>query len=732
MNIRRVSSPGPRAAAVGALLLLCTALVSEGWAQPPPDLRSSELRPVSLEELLSISTVTGSGGEVEERASTPANILFISRAEILQNGWQSVGEALATVPGLYLIDAGTGPSIGVRGVTGGLRAGTRLVKVMINGVAVNFRPDLRAFLGPEYLPVSVIERIEIAFGPLSSLYGANAFIATVNVITRTPTPGTTVEATGSSQFVDRARIGWRTSAVATYGSPNVSLLLGAATAGLDRSGRSVRQTFPGQDPTDSRFQPYFGDVSQADDAFPATAYGQLKILRTPAGTISLEGGVQRLKANGEFELNSTLTHESREAILNGWANVKLDKRWSDRQTTTLSVGASSGAPDKDEQFFLTSSRGRTFKRNFGYKAVDGSFTYLINFGQKLNLRLGVDGELDREDILYYTAIFNQAEGTRRPGDQLELIDADTERQQLLSDLGADLQVSTAPFEAAPNLRLTATGRVDKVSYGDFGPPLQPSWRVALTNKWGHGLYVKLIGGKAFQAPSGVLMFAQPGFGAANNIIGNLNATGIPGLRPQSIESAELVVYGLVASRAVLEASLFYQVLKDKIEFRSGGTDYVARNGGQTQYAGAEAAAHFEFGPVKPFVTGAGVARVVNNKLLLTALPAYPNLMGTAGLDVDLFGDHLHGSGRVRVVGERGGTVSNQLYNLDQPYTLRGYATVDMTLSTARLFLLGDNAETRFVVSAQDLLNQSRSEPAFGGYDVPVLGRRVLFEIRQTF
>src|SRR4051794_35808627 len=121
---------------------------------PQTDAASGDLRPVSLEELLNISTVTASGGEVDERASAPANIVFIGRAEILQNGWQSVGEALQSVPGLSLIDRGTGPSRGVRGVTGGRGAGPRLVKVMINGVAVNFRPDQRAFLGPEYLPVA--------------------------------------------------------------------------------------------------------------------------------------------------------------------------------------------------------------------------------------------------------------------------------------------------------------------------------------------------------------------------------------------------------------------------------------------------------------------------------------------------------------------------------------------------------------------------------------------------
>ena len=49
-----------------------------------------------------------------------------------------------------------------------------------------------------------------------------------------------------------------------------------------------------------------------------------------------------------------------------------------------------------------------------------------------------------------------------------------------------------------------------------------------------------------------------------------------------------MLYGLIAWRAALEASVFYQMLNDKIEFRSGGTDYVARNGGATSYTGVEA------------------------------------------------------------------------------------------------------------------------------------------------
>jgi outer membrane receptor protein involved in Fe transport len=712
--------------------LVVTAIAPEmGRAQPdgnPADSRISELRPVSLEELLNLTTATGSGGEVEERATAAANIVFISRAEILQNGWQSVGEALATVPGLYLIDSGTGPSMGVRGVTGGFRAGSRLVKVMIDGTAVNFRPDLRAFLGPEYLPVAAIERIEIAMGPLSSLYGANAFIATVNVITRLPPPGTQVEASVAGQYLDGGGLGWRSAGLATYGGPNVSVMLAASTAGLDRSGRQVQRTFDAQDPADVRFEDYFAEPSRGDDANPASVYGQLKIWKTPAGALTFAGGVQHLDANSEFELNSTLTHESRESLVNAWLSGKLEKQWSESHTTTVTAGVAGGAPTRDEQFYLTGSRGRAFTRNFGYRAVNASITSLLSFDQVFSIRLGVDGEIDQEDVLFYTAVFNQAEGSRRPGDRLDLIAEGKDRRQLLSDVGADLQISGAPFE---NLRLTASGRVDRVSYGDFGPPLQYSWRLVMAQRWGSDLFAKLIAGKAFQAPSGVLMFAEPGFGAANNIIGNLNATGIPGLRPQTIESAELVIYGLVASRAVLEGSVFFQVLKDQIEFRSGGTDYVARNGGQVEMVGAEAAAHLEFGNFRPFLTGAAVSRLVEGKLLLDPPPAYPNLVGTAGMDLDLFDQKLHFSGRVRVVGKRGATDSNVLYN-DNRYDLPAFATVDLTASTGGLHLIGDAAETRFILSASDLLDQTRSEPAFGGYDLPALGRRVLLELRQTF
>ena len=113
----------------------------------------------------------------EPIGSTDTELIFCDLLErFARHGWRSLGEVLANVPGLYVIDDLVLPSVSVRGVSGGLNAGTRIVKVMVDGTVVNFRPDLTAFLGPELIPIEVIDRIEIAKGPLSAVYGANAFL----------------------------------------------------------------------------------------------------------------------------------------------------------------------------------------------------------------------------------------------------------------------------------------------------------------------------------------------------------------------------------------------------------------------------------------------------------------------------------------------------------------------------------------------------------------------------
>src|SRR5262252_1155915 len=172
---------------------------AEDTKEPAPAAAQNthDLAQMSLEDLLSVPTVTASGGNVVQVGMASGNVKVITRQDIDNNGWRTLADVLGSIPGFYVTSDGSLTSIGVRGVTGGLQAGTRLVKIMINGTPVNFRPELRSFLGPEFIPIELVERIEVVKGPLSALYGANAFIGTVNVITRDPSVGMAVTVSGA-------------------------------------------------------------------------------------------------------------------------------------------------------------------------------------------------------------------------------------------------------------------------------------------------------------------------------------------------------------------------------------------------------------------------------------------------------------------------------------------------------------------------------------------------------
>ena len=73
----------------------------------------------------------------------------------------------------------------MRGINGGARATGSVLKLMIDGMPVDYRPTTGNFFGEELIPLAVVERVEVIRGPASALYGANAFLGVVNVITRT-------------------------------------------------------------------------------------------------------------------------------------------------------------------------------------------------------------------------------------------------------------------------------------------------------------------------------------------------------------------------------------------------------------------------------------------------------------------------------------------------------------------------------------------------------------------
>lgn len=123
----------------------------------------------------------------------PAAVTVITRADIEERGYQTLAEALATVPGLRLVQIG---GIGQQ-ASAFIRGGaSRHVLVLLDGVPVNdpSEPNGAFNFGNELL--GDIERIEVVRGPGSSLYGSGAISGVINLISRRAPANTPMQAFG--------------------------------------------------------------------------------------------------------------------------------------------------------------------------------------------------------------------------------------------------------------------------------------------------------------------------------------------------------------------------------------------------------------------------------------------------------------------------------------------------------------------------------------------------------
>jgi outer membrane receptor for ferrienterochelin and colicins len=141
----------------------------------------SKLTDLPLEELMNVHVITASG-YVQNISDAPSTITVITAKQIAERGYEQLEDALRDVPGIDMIHInGYAPTlIYFRGMYGAenLRA-----LLMIDGVVENNILGTNDMAGPAY-SLHNAARIEIIWGPVSALYGANAFGGVINIITK--------------------------------------------------------------------------------------------------------------------------------------------------------------------------------------------------------------------------------------------------------------------------------------------------------------------------------------------------------------------------------------------------------------------------------------------------------------------------------------------------------------------------------------------------------------------
>jgi outer membrane receptor protein involved in Fe transport len=144
-------------------------------------LRAEDQTPLKLplDELLATPIKTAAKYE-QPLSSVAASVTVISGEEIERYGWTSLPEVLQSIPGFYVTYDRNYAYIGVRGIGRPTDYNTRIM-VLRNGIVLN--GELLGAPMPEF-DFATIDRIEIVRGPGSALYGSEAMLAVVNIITK--------------------------------------------------------------------------------------------------------------------------------------------------------------------------------------------------------------------------------------------------------------------------------------------------------------------------------------------------------------------------------------------------------------------------------------------------------------------------------------------------------------------------------------------------------------------
>jgi iron complex outermembrane receptor protein len=144
-----------------------------------------DLTSLSIEELAHVK-ISSASRHLEDAQKAPSAVTVITRDEITRYGWRTLAELLRSAPGFYSAYDRNYSWIGVRGFLQSADFNARFL-LLIDGHRVNENMYDSGLVGAEFpLDLDLIERVEIVRGPSSSMYGTNAMLAVVNVITRRP------------------------------------------------------------------------------------------------------------------------------------------------------------------------------------------------------------------------------------------------------------------------------------------------------------------------------------------------------------------------------------------------------------------------------------------------------------------------------------------------------------------------------------------------------------------
>lgn len=174
--------PSFRKCLVGSALLLAALqpLAGQGARQETTLEQESLLRDM---DLLMQAKIVSASNTPEPLGQAPATVLVLTQEDIVQRGYTDLSELLDDLPGFDVIRP-FGDAY-VKAYARGYRNtwGDPFL-VLVDGVPSNYLWYNTSDVVLVPFPLSLVSRVEVVYGPASSVYGANAMMGVINIRTR--------------------------------------------------------------------------------------------------------------------------------------------------------------------------------------------------------------------------------------------------------------------------------------------------------------------------------------------------------------------------------------------------------------------------------------------------------------------------------------------------------------------------------------------------------------------
>lgn len=662
-----------------------------------------------LDQLLTLKISSTTKTAIDLRQA-PATVSVITRQDLDRYPWRSVADALRLQAGVDVLDDQTLANVGMRGLAGGYAAQGQSIKAMIDGQDLAFRTTSTNFLGPEFIPRLAIERIEIIRGPLSTLYGADAFAGVINVIPR-QSAKPTVEF--QQDVIDRRdRFGWQTQLVGWSAQPGLRFMGALAVENGDRPGLLL----PPSSPRYAALHARAGAQSHDDKDQSLSAYFNLTS-EDGYGRLTLDYSHQALRRGANFFPESEPLTDAVVSFQQDMARLRWHYDWSDSLNTRASIAHQAGDSGSDtrlhDPFRITVD---SLYRDYGNQQTTTSAEVEYHPGD-WSLLAGADYNYDREDLPTLILVFRDGQQERH----------NAGRRIRVDNLGLYLQW-LAPL--SPRVQLNAGYRRDDHSLYQQ----QDSYRAGLVVNASARTTLRLLAGSAFKAPALTQLFGGEHprlFGPAPN----------RALKPQQAVTVEASLSHRLRASLQGNATVYRTRIRDYAEYDTIAANPQAHNRGRITATGLELELRYQTPRpgLDAFVNAAWVhtERSADTSVgfeVSERTRGYPARTLGAGIAQSLARWPLSWSLTALAVGPRLADNSNLPFlplGAQREYALPGYTLFDASLRTERWRLLAGR-RTEWSLALQNLTDKRYAEPGFSGIDVPGAGRRWWLSLRQEF